>query len=63
MAEWIKRSIEVFGEIECQCSECGWTDWQTPYWWKNDALFCPHCGIGMRFEDQAEEETDDEQRT
>ena len=57
MAEWIKKSREVFGEICCQCSDCGWENWQTPYWWRNEALFCPQCGTRMQLDDEAKEET------
>lgn len=56
MAVWGQHEGEVFGEICCQCSECGWEDWQTPYWWSNYANFCPQCGTKMGFIEQKEDE-------
>lgn len=47
MAVWIMNKGEVFGEVYCQCSECGWADWQSTYWWSNYANFCPQCGTRM----------------
>lgn len=48
-AHWVRMSErEVMGEVNCQCSECAFDDWNTPYWWQNDAHFCPNCGADMR---------------
>lgn len=49
MASWKTYGSEVCGDLHCWCSSCGWENWQTPYWWKYEALYCPHCGAEMKF--------------
>ena len=51
MALWIQMSKkEVLGEVNYKCSECGWDNWQSPYWWDVYANYCPQCGTKMEFE-------------
>lgn len=46
---WARMSEqEVMGEINCQCSECAYDDWNTPSWWNIWANYCPNCGSYMR---------------